>query len=46
MRESLDQWVFVYTALGVTLAGTLALVISSWVAMRRAEKRREETRRK
>ncbi len=46
MREALDQWLFVYAALGVTLVATLALVISSWIAMRRAEKRREETRRK
>jgi cytochrome bd-type quinol oxidase subunit 2 len=46
MRESLDQWLFVYAALGLTLIGTLALVISTWLAMRRAEKRREETRRK
>lgn len=46
MREALDQWLFVYAALGVTLVGTLALVISSWLAMRKAEKRREETRRK
>ncbi len=46
MREALDQWLFVYAALGVTALGTLALVIQSWLAMRRAEKRREETRRK
>ena len=46
MRESLDQWLFVYAALGVTLVGMLALVITSWMAMHRAEKRREETRRK
>ncbi|MGB3797520.1 MAG: hypothetical protein WA957_14605 [Alteraurantiacibacter sp.] len=46
MRESLDQWLFVYAAIGVTLIGTLALVIDSWLAMRRAEKRREEARRK
>ncbi len=46
MRENLDQWLFVYAALGVTLVGMFALVLSSWIAMRRAEKRREETRRK
>ncbi|MFB0613394.1 hypothetical protein [Aurantiacibacter poecillastricola] len=46
MREALDQWLFVYAALGITLAGTLALVLSSWHAMRRAEKRREETRKR
>lgn len=46
MREDLDQWLFVYAALGVTLVGMLVLVVSSWMAMRRAEKRRQETRRK
>lgn len=46
MREALDQWLFVYAALGVTLVSTLVLVIGSWMAMRRAERRREETRRK
>ena len=46
MREDLDQWLFVYAALGVTLVGILVLVASSWIAMRRAEKRRQETRRK
>ncbi len=46
MREALDEWLFVYAALGITFVGTLALVITSWLAMRRAEKRREETRRK
>jgi len=46
VREDLDQWLFVYAALGVTLLGILVLVASSWIAMRRAEKRRQETRRK
>lgn len=46
MREDLDQWLFVYAALGVTLVGMLVLVVSSWMAMRRAEKRRQEMRRK
>ena len=46
MREGLDQWLFVYAALGVTLVGMLVLVVSSWMAMRRAEKRRQEMRRK
>lgn len=46
MRESLNEWLFVYAALGITFIGTLALVVSSWLAMRRAEKRREEARRK
>ena len=46
MREMLDQWNFVIAAYVVGVAGTLALVIWSWLAMRRAEKRREESRKK
>jgi len=46
MREALDEWLFVYAALGITFVATLALVATSWLAMRRAEKRREETRKK
>lgn len=46
MRESLDHWPFVIAAYLVVLLGTLALVGWSWRAMRRAEKRREEARRK
>lgn len=44
MREALDQWDFVAAAYAVGLAGTLAMVAWSWLAMRRAERRREETR--
>ncbi len=44
MREALDQWDFVVAAYAVGLAGTLAMVVWSWLAMRRAERRREETR--
>lgn len=46
MRETLDQWTFVIAAYAVGIAGTLALVAWSWLAMRRAEKRREEARTK
>ncbi|WP_126172463.1 heme exporter protein CcmD [Altericroceibacterium xinjiangense] len=46
MRESLDQWPFVIAAYAVTVLGTLLLVVWSWLAMRRAEKRREEARRR
>ncbi|HWK42394.1 MAG TPA: hypothetical protein VNR60_10730 [Croceibacterium sp.] len=46
MREGLDQWNFVIAAYAVTIAGTLALVAWSWLAMRAAERRRDEGRRK
>ena len=46
MREALDQWNFVIAAYAVGIAGTLAMVAWSWLAMKRAEARREEARRK
>jgi hypothetical protein len=46
MREALDQWSFVIAAYAVTVAATLALVGWSWLAMRVAERRRDEGRRK
>ena len=44
MRETLDPWPFVIAAYALGVGGTLALVAWSWLAMRRAEKRREEAR--
>ena len=44
MREALDQWEFVIAAYLVGVSATLALVAWSWLAMKRAEKRREEAR--
>ena len=44
MREALDPWLFVGAAYAMTIAVTLALVGWSWLAMRAAERRREETR--
>src|SRR5690606_20043630 len=46
MREALDQWTFVVAAYAVTVIGTLLLVGWSWLAMRTAERKREEGRRK
>ena len=46
MREALDQMLFVHGAYAVTAIGTLALVVSSWLAMRRAEARRDRAKRK
>jgi hypothetical protein len=44
VREALDQWTFVIAAYAVTVAGTLALVAWSWLAMRAAERRRDQGR--
>ncbi len=41
MRETLDPWPFVIAAYAVSVIGTLALVGWSWLAMRRAERRRD-----
>lgn len=46
MREGLDQQMFVVAAYAVGVIATLALVAWSWLAMRAAEKRRDEVRRK
>jgi hypothetical protein len=43
-REILDQWQFVIAAYGLGIGGTLATVAWSWIAMRRAERRRDRTR--
>jgi hypothetical protein len=42
--EALDQWQFVAAAYGLGVVGTLGLVVWSWLAMRRAERRRERSR--
>ena len=44
MREALDPWPFVIAAYALGVAATLALAAWSWLAMRRAEKRREEAK--
>lgn len=44
MREALDQWNFVVAAYAVGAIATLALVGWSWLAMRAAERRRDEKR--
>lgn len=46
MRETLDQWDFVIAAYAVTIAATLAMVAWSWLAMKAAERRKDESRRK
>ncbi|MFA7595019.1 MAG: hypothetical protein WCY92_01590 [Novosphingobium sp.] len=44
MREALDQWLFVAAAYAVGIIGTLLLAGWSWLAMRRAEARRDKAR--
>ncbi len=44
MRAGLDPWLFVLSAYGLAIVGTLVLVVWSWAAMRRAERRRDGTR--
>ena len=46
MREALDQWNFVIAAYAIGIVGIAAMVCWSWYAMMRAEKRREEAKRK
>lgn len=44
IHETLDHWQFVTAAYVVGVGGTLATVVWSWIAMRRAERRRERVR--
>jgi nitrate reductase gamma subunit len=44
MREVLNEWNFVIAAYAVGIIGTLLMVGWSWIAMRRAEARRERSR--
>ena len=45
-REVLDQWQFVVAAYAIGIGGTLLTVAWSWIAMRRAERRRDRSREK
>lgn len=45
-REALNQWEFVVAAYAIAIPAIAALLIVSWLRMRRAEKAREEARRK
>lgn len=44
MREALDPWIFITVSYALGVGGTLALIAQSWLAMRRAEARREAGR--
>lgn len=46
MREVLDQWDFVVAAYALGIGGTLITLAWSWLAMVRAEARREAGRRR
>jgi hypothetical protein len=45
-HEALNQWNFVVAAYAIGLAGTALVLAQSWLAMRKAEKRREKGREK
>ncbi|GGC41689.1 hypothetical protein GCM10011371_31440 [Novosphingobium marinum] len=44
MREALDQWAFVWAAYAISIGGTALTIGWSWLAMHRAERRRERSR--
>ena len=44
MREVLDPWTFVTAAYVVAVGGTVIMIVWSWLAMRRADKRSERSR--
>ena len=46
MREALDPWTFIIAAYAIGVGGTVVMVASSWLGMRRAEKRRDRSREK
>ena len=46
MREELNQWDFVVLAYGVGAIALAVLIVWAWRAMRRAEARRDATRRR
>ena len=44
MYEGLNHWTFVIASYAIGVAATAALIGWSWLAMRRAEARRERSR--
>lgn len=44
MREALDPWLFITASYVLGVGATLVLVAQSWLAMRRAEARRDRSR--
>ena len=45
MREALDPWLFVWASYVIGVGATVLLAGWSWLAMRRAEHRRDAVRR-
>jgi len=46
MREAMDPWTFVIAAYAIGIGATLAMVAWSLLTMLRAEKRRDEARKR
>lgn len=46
MREALDHWDFVIAAYAIGVGGLALITVMSWRAMRRAEQRRDEVKRR
>ena len=44
MREALDPWTYVIASYAIGFSGTVLLIGWAWIAMRRAEARRERSR--
>ena len=44
MHEALNPWNFIAAAYGIGVGGTVVLALQSWLAMRKAEARRDKTR--
>jgi heme exporter protein CcmD len=45
-RESLPQWDYVFAAYAILAVAMAALIVWSWYTMRRAEKRRDDLKRR
>lgn len=46
MREALDPWMFIAVSYAIGVGGTAAMIVWSWLSMRRAEARRERSRKR
>ena len=46
IREALNQWDFVIASYVVGIGALMVLIVWSWNAMRNAEKRRDEVKRR
>jgi hypothetical protein len=46
MREAMDPWIFVAASYAIGIGATIAMVAWSLLSMKRAEKRRDEARKR